>query len=159
MESHKKEIEYKFLVKSGEWKKNAKGVLYKQGYLSTELGRVVRVRLEGENAKLTIKGKKTGPEGAEFEYDIPKKDAEYILENLCLKPLIEKTRYNIEFEGNIWEVDEFYGENEDLVLAELEVESTKQKFNKPDWIGKEVTNDPKYKNANLVSNPFSNWRK
>ncbi len=154
-----KEIEFKFLVASNKWRKNAKGITYRQGYLSTDPGRVVRVRLEGEIGKLTIKGKRKGPEADEFEYGIPKPDAEYLLEHLCLKPLIEKTRYKIEFDGNIWEVDEFHGVNKGLILAEIEVESKDQKFRKPVWIGEDVTKDPGYRNANLVANPYSKWKK
>ena len=152
------EIEYKFLVSSDEWRKNATGEIYKQGYLSNENETTVRVRLEGGKAKLTIKGKKEGPSGKEFEYDIPYDDAVYILENLCIKPLIEKKRYKIEYDGFIWEVDEFYGENKGLILAEIEVESTDQKFSKPNWIGEDVTADQRYKNSNLVKNPYKNWK-
>ena len=154
-----KEIEYKFLITSSDWQKGAEGVEYRQGYLSTDPGRVVRVRLEGEVGKLTIKGKRNGPEADEFEYEIPKPDAEYLLEHLCLKPLIEKTRYKIEFEGNIWEVDQFHGVNEGLIFAEIEVQSKNQKFQKPNWIGKDVTKDSRYRNANLVANPYSKWKK
>jgi adenylate cyclase len=157
-DSHK-EIEFKFLVTNDEWRNKAKGIKYKQGYLSTDPERVVRIRLDGNAGILTIKGKRKGPEADEFEYEIPKKDAEYMLDNLCLKPLIEKTRYKIEFEGNIWEVDEFHGVNEGLILAEIEVSSKDQKFQKPLWIGKDVTNDPRYRNANLVANPYSKWGK
>ena len=159
MNRKNQEIEYKFIVTSNEWKKNSKGVYYKQGYLSTENKRTVRVRLEGEISKLTIKGEKTGPSGKEFEYEIPYEDAVYILENLCLKPLIEKKRYKINYDGFIWDVDEFLGENEGLVIAEIELDKIDRKFNKPNWIGENVTLDPKYKNANLVKNPFKNWKK
>ena len=151
------EIEYKYLVISDEWKKEVEGVLYKQGYLLVEKIKTVRVRLEGETAKVTIKGEKIGPSGKEFEYDIPFNDAVYILENLCIKPLIEKKRYKIKYEGFIWDVDEFFGENEGLVLAEIELESIDQKFSKPGWAGENVTDDPKYKNSNLVKNPYKNW--
>lgn len=151
------EIEYKFLVTSDDWKKNLDGIYYKQGYLTIDNKRTVRVRLEGERSKLTIKGEKKGPSGKEFEYEIPFDDAVYLLEYLCLKPLIEKIRYNIKYDGFIWEIDEFLGDNEGLVLAEIELKSVGQTFNKPDWVGENVTNDPKYKNANLVKNPFNNW--
>lgn len=153
------EIEYKFLVTSNEWKKKSGGVFYKQGYLSVDKKKTVRVRTEGKKAKLTLKGEKTGPSGKEFEYEIPYKDAEYILDNLCIKPLIEKKRYKIKYDGFTWDVDEFFGENEGLVLAEIELESIDQKFKKPDWVGEDVTRDPKYKNANLVKNPFIKWKK
>lgn len=152
------EIEYKFLVTSDEWKKNAEGVFYRQGYLSIDNKRTVRIRLEGKISKFTIKGEKTGPSGKEFEYEIPFEDAVYILENLCIRPLIEKKRYKIKFETFTWDVDEFFNENEGLVLAEIELLNVDQKFNKPGWIGENVTGDPKYKNANLVKNPFKNWK-
>ena len=151
------EIERKYLVKSEAWKENSKGVLYRQGYLSIAPGRTVRVRLEGEAGKITIKGKKQNGSGDEFEYDIPGDDASYLIDHLCLKPIIKKLRYKISFRGNIWEIDEFLGENLGLILAEIELDSPEQKFEKPDWIGEEVTEDPKYKNANLVNNPYSRW--
>ena len=159
MNHNNQEIEYKFTVISDDWRKNSKGVFYKQGYLSTENKRTVRVRLEGEVSKLTIKGVKTGPAGKEFEYEIPVDDAVYILENLCIKPLIEKKRYKVNYDGFIWDVDEFLGENEGLVVAEIELDRIEQEFNKPGWVGKNVTGDPRYKNANLVRNPFKNWKK
>lgn len=157
MSKKNKEIERKFLVISDNWKKNSQGVLYRQGYLSIERDRTVRVRLEGEEGKLTIKGKKDKGAGDEFEYDIPGDEAAYLIDRLCLKPVVEKMRYKINFHGNIWEVDEFFGENLGLVLAEIELDSADQKFEKPGWIGEDVTEDPKYKNASLVKNPFNTW--
>ncbi|NCS88916.1 MAG: adenylate cyclase [Ignavibacteria bacterium CG2_30_36_16] len=154
-----KEIEYKFTVASVEWEKDSSVKYYKQGYLSIEKGRTVRIRLEGDKAKLTIKGEKVGPEGAEFEYDIPLEDAQNILEKLCLKPLIEKSRYFVNYAGKLWEVDEFCGENSGLLLAEIELDNQTDIFEKPPWLGKDVTNDPKYKNANLVNYPFNRWSK
>ena len=151
------ETERKFLVNSGKWKENAKGIIYKQGYLSTEPGRTVRIRLEGEKGKLTIKGEKKKGSGDEFEYNIPGDEAAYIIKNLCLKPVIEKIRYKINFNGKTWEVDEFSGENLGLVIAEIELDSPDEKFEKPDWAGKDVTEDQRYKNANLVGKPFSKW--
>lgn len=152
------EIERKFLVKNNRWRKAAKGVVYQQGYLSTDSSRTVRVRLEGKLGKLTIKGKKIGVAGDEFEYDIPTNDAKYLLDNLCKKPTIKKTRYRVSFENFIWEVDVFEGENKGLVLAELELKRADQKFKTPGWIGKEVTRDHRFRNANLVANPFSKWK-
>ena len=151
------EIERKYLVKSDAWKENSQGVLYRQGYLSIEPERTVRVRLEGEAGKITIKSKKQNGSGDEFEYDIPGDDAAYLIDHLCLKPIIEKLRYKISFRGNIWEIDEFLGENLGLILAEIELDSPEQKFEKPDWIGEDVTEDPKYKNASLVKNPYNGW--
>jgi len=151
------EIEKKYLVESDVWKGSAQGILFRQGYLSIEPGRTVRVRLEGEEGKLTIKGRKENGAGDEFEYDIPGDEAAYLIDHLCLKPYIEKMRYKINYKGNTWEIDEFFGENLGLILAEIELDSMDQKFEKPDWIGEDVTEDSRYKNANLVKNPFSSW--
>jgi CYTH domain-containing protein len=93
----------------------------------------------------------------EYEYEIPGADAEAMLDDLCEKPLIEKMRYKIEFQGLVWEVDEFFGENQGLLIAEVELESEDQPFTKPEWVGEEVTGDPKYFNANLIHHPYSNW--
>ena len=152
-----KEIERKYLVISDEWKGKSQGVLYRQGYLSTNPERTVRVRLEGEQGKFTIKGEKKSGAGDEYEYNIPGDEAAYIIDHLCIKPVIEKMRYKIEYKGNNWEVDEFFGENLGLILAEIELDSVDQSFEKPPWIGEDVTEDPKYKNANLVRKPFSRW--
>ena len=151
-----KEIERKFLVNGDAWKRS-KGTLYRQGYLSTVKERTVRVRLEGERAVLTIKGITRGATRAEFEYEIPFEDAEQLLDDLCERPLIEKTRYKIEHAGLTWEVDEFLNENTGLVVAEVELESEDQQFDLPEWLGEEVTRDPRYYNANLVSHPFTKW--
>ena len=150
------EIERKFLVNGDAWKRS-KGTLYRQGYLSTVKERTVRVRLEGERAVLTIKGITRGATRAEFEYEIPFEDAEQLLDDLCERPLIEKTRYKIEHAGLTWEVDEFLNENTGLVVAEVELESEDQQFDLPEWLGEEVTRDPRYYNANLVSHPFTKW--
>lgn len=157
MSGQNKEIERKFLVTSDKWKGNVQGVLYRQAYLSIEPERTVRVRLEGEAGKLTIKGIKENGAGDEFEYDIPGDEAVYLIDHICLKPVIEKMRYKINLHGNIWEVDEFFGENLGLVLAEIELNSVDQKFDRPDWIGEDVTEEPKYKNASLVKYPFNRW--
>lgn len=156
--SKRLEIERKFLVKNNGWQKGVKGVKYQQGYLSTDSARTVRVRLEGKLGKLTIKGKKIGIAGDEFEYDIPANDAKYLLDNICEKPTIKKTRYRVPFENLIWEVDVFEGENKGLVIAEVELNRPDQKFKIPSWIGKEVTQDRRFRNANLVANPFSMWK-
>jgi adenylate cyclase len=157
MTEQNREIEKKFLVTSAKWKGKNKGVPYRQGYLSIEQGRTVRVRLEGDKGRLTVKGKKVNGAGDEFEYVIPADEAAYIIDHLCLKPVIEKRRYKIEYGGNTWEVDEFLGENQGLILAEIELNSVDQIFEKPEWAGDDVTEDHKYKNANLVINPFSKW--
>lgn len=152
------EVERKFLVVNDSWRDAATGVLFRQGYLCTEPERTVRVRLAGERGKLTIKGKAVGISRAEYEYPIPAAEAVELLDNLCLRPLIEKTRYRIEYAGRLWEVDEFHGVNAGLLLAEIELETEDQAFALPDWVGKEVSDDSRYYNSNLVREPFKNWR-
>lgn len=152
-----KEIERKFLVNGLEWKNLAKGTEYRQGYLSTVKERTVRVRTIDSAGYLTIKGISTGATRLEFEYEISVADAHEMLDKLCEKPLIEKKRYKIEYGGLIWEVDEFFGENDGLVVAEVELENENQEINKPEWIGKEVTNDPRYFNSNLTKTPYTKW--
>ena len=151
------EIERKFLVKGNEWRSLATGTLYRQGYLSRKKGCSVRVRLVGNQGYLTIKGLTQGCSRAEYEYPIPGEDAQEMLANLCETPLIEKTRYKIEHAGLIWEVDEFAGENQGLIIAEVELTDENQSIELPDWIGKEVSEDPRYYNANLVQHPYSQW--
>jgi CYTH domain-containing protein len=152
-----REIERKYLVKSQEWKKDSKGILIKQGYLSTSLKRIVRVRIEGKKGFLTVKSMRSDILRDEFEYEIPYKDADYLLKNICIKPLIEKKRYKINFHGMTWEIDEFDGANKGLIIAEIELSSKSQQFEKPIWIGEEVTGEPKYLNVNLVKTPFNTW--
>lgn len=152
------EIERKFLVKSPEYKKLGRGIYIRQGFLSTAKDRVVRIRIIGHQAYLTIKGINKGATRSEFEYEIPGEDAEFMMNELCEKPIIEKYRYRIKAADLIWEVDEFKGLNEGLVVAEIELLSEDQQFDIPDWIGQEVTNDPRYYNSNLIRNPFSNWK-
>lgn len=154
-----KEIEKKFLLTGDDWRHLGTGEFYCQGYLNSEKGRTVRVRIINDRGILTIKGPNAGATRLEYEYDIPVEDAREILHELCQKPLIEKTRYKVPFAGFIWEVDEFKGENEGLLFAEIELEYEGQSFDKPSWIGREVTDDSRYYNANLVTNPFANWAK
>jgi CYTH domain-containing protein len=151
------EIERKFLVHGDDWR-NAESIAYRQGYLNTSKQRTVRVRVAGDKAYLTIKGITQGATRQEFEYAIPIQDATTMLDDLCEKPLIEKRRYRVTHGGMNWEVDEFFGDNQGLVLAELELESEDQTFDKPAWLGKEVTSDPRYYNANLVQQPYATWR-
>ena len=150
-----KEIERKFLVKEGAWR-NEKGTQYRQGYLNSVKERVVRVRTIDDKAYLTIKGLTVGASRLEFEYEIPRPDADQLLD-ICEQPLIEKTRY-IVVEGEfVWEIDEFIGENEGLIVAEVELESEDQDFPRPAWVGKEVTGDPRYFNSNLIKKPYKMW--
>jgi adenylate cyclase len=151
------EIERKFLVRDDRWRSLGQGVLLRQGYLSSSPERIVRVRIEGDRAMLTIKGRTHGATRAEWEYPIPTADAQAFLDNLCERPLIEKYRYRIPFDGLVWEVDEFLGENAGLIVAEVELESEDQPFARPEWIGDEVTHDARYFNANLLRHPYSKW--
>ncbi len=151
------EIERKFLVRGDDWRDLGQAILLRQGYLSSDPERVVRVRTEGEKAMLTIKGKNFGASRGEWEYPIPMADAQYMLDHLCQRPIIEKYRARIPYQGMTWEVDEFLGENAGLLVAEIELTAQDQAFAKPDWIGEEVTQDARYYNANLVRHPFSKW--
>ena len=151
------EIERKFLVKGDEWRSLATGIVYRQGYLSTKKDCSVRVRLVGDRGYLTIKGLTQGFSRAEYEYTIPAEDAQDMLDNLCARPLIEKTRYKIEYAGLTWEVDEFAGENQGLIVAEVELTQTNQQIELPDWIDQEVSDDPRYYNVNLIQHPYRQW--
>lgn len=134
------------------------GTVYRQGYLSTVKERTVRVRTIGDKGYLTIKGITVGATRLEYEYEIPVAEADELLDELCERPLIEKRRRKFEFEGLTWEVDEFFGQNAGLIVAEVELGDEQQQFNKPGWIAQEVTDDARYFNANLVSTPFSRWK-
>ena len=151
------EIERKFLVVGKDWKDGVHGRRLRQGYLSLDKERTVRVRVAGEAAWLTVKGLTTGLARQEFEYAIPPADAHQLLDELCLRPLIEKTRYELSHAGHRWEVDEFEGANAGLVVAELELEHPDEAFARPSWLGREVSDDPRYFNASLVRHPFRDW--
>ncbi len=144
-------------MKGEAWKALAAGTVYRQGYLSTVKERTVRVRTVGEKGFLTIKGVTTGVTRAEFEYEVPAADANAMLDGLCEKPLVEKTRYRIPLDGYTWEVDEFHGDNDGLVVAEVELKSADEKPPLPEWVGEDVSSDPRYFNSNLVKKPFKTW--
>ena len=152
-----KEIERKYLVRDNAWRGQDSGKRYRQGYLSIVKERTVRVRTTGDKGFITIKGISVGATRSEYEYEIPLADAIEMLDRLCARPLIEKTRYRIPNEGLVWEIDEFEGENRGLIIAEVELKDETQSIKLPGWIGQEVTGDPRYFNANLVANPFSQW--
>jgi adenylate cyclase len=152
-----KEIERKFLVKNDSWRGQDNGKRYRQGYLSTVKERTVRVRTAGDKGFLTVKGITVGASRPEYEYEIPVADANEMLDQLCERPLIEKTRYRISHTGLVWEVDEFDGENRGLITAEVELKDEHQSVTLPGWVGQEVTGDPRYFNANLVAKPFTTW--
>ena len=151
------EIERKFLLKNDAWRNLADGVHYRQGYLNSAKERTVRVRIINNKGFLTVKGSNIGATRLEFEYEIPKNECDIMLAHLVEKPVIEKIRYKIDYKGFTWEIDEFFKENRGLIVAEIELESEDQKFEIPGWIGKEVTNDPRYFNSNLINNPYTNW--
>lgn len=153
------EIERKYKVKDLSFKNLAEGILYRQGYLAMSPNSTVRVRVYNNRGFLTVKGAVTGFERAEFEYEIPFDDAQNMLDSLCHKPIIEKYRYKINYEGFTWEVDEFIGENSPLVIAEIELSRPDEKFPVPEWVGEEVTGDKRYYNSKLVKNPYSKWLK
>jgi CYTH domain-containing protein len=154
-----KETERKFLVTGSSWRRGAQGTLLRQGYLNSDKNRCVRIRTVGTNAYLTVKGLTVGYTRAEFEYAIPLEDCESMLENLAEKPIIEKTRYRIDAgNGLTWEIDEFHGVNEGLIVAEIELPDERTPFAKPDWLGREVSEDPRYFNSNLIARPYTSWK-
>lgn len=153
------EIERKFLLKNEKWRENvSNSVIYKQGYLSSQSTSSIRVRISNKQAWLNIKSATIGTQRAEYEYEIPLTDANEILANLCLKPVIEKTRHFVTHENHLWEIDEFDGENAGLIVAEIELNSVDETFIKPEWLGEEVTQDVRYYNNNLAREPYSQWR-
>ena len=151
------EIERKFLVVDDTWSAGAVGTVFRQGYLSTVKERTVRVRVAGDRAFLTIKGLTVGAVRSEFEYEIPVADANQMLDELCERPLIEKTRYEVVADGLTWEIDAFAGVNDGLIVAEVELDDEAQEIVLPAWVGEEVTHDPRYFNSNLIAHPFSEW--
>ncbi|MBF0620757.1 MAG: CYTH domain-containing protein [Magnetococcales bacterium] len=152
-----KEIERRFLVKGDAFKSLAEGVSFRQGFLSTVKERVVRVRIAGGKGTMTVKGLTRGFTKTEFEYEIPVENAQIMLDDLCEQPIIEKKRYSIPMGDLVWEVDDFFGVNEGLKIAEVELASEDQPFDRPEWLGEEISNDPRYFNSNLVQSPYSEW--
>lgn len=152
-----KEIERKFLVVGDAWRSLAEGVMIRQGYLNSDKLRTVRIRTVGDVAFMTVKGPTVGITRMEFEYPIPYDDCLAMLEHLAEVPVIEKKRYKIPMGNFMWEVDEFFGVNAGLIVAEIELPSEDTPFEKPDWIGEEVSGDPRYFNSSLVSHPYTTW--
>lgn len=153
-----KEIEHKYLTVNDDWRENADdGIHIIQGYMGSNDKSSVRIRVNGDSANLNIKSKTIGIERSEYDYPIPLDDATEMLDSLCDKPFIEKTRYHVIHDHHEWEVDVFAGENEGLIVAELELSSPDEAFTLPDWIGKEVSDDPRYYNICLVTHPYKNW--
>lgn len=153
------EIERKYLVDLERWAPRDAGTHLVQGYLSSHPDRVVRVRIAGDAAKLTIKGRTTGITRAELEYDIPVADARSMLDTMCERPLIDKHRFREQVGRHTWEIDVFHGDNDGLVIAEVELEAETDEPELPDWVGREVSDDPRYFNANLLKAPYSSWTK
>ena len=151
------EIERKFLVQGDAWKTLGEPVFFRQGYLSSQKERTVRVRIEGDRAVITIKGKSVGAVRGEWEYPIPVQDAAELLDGLCEQPLIEKYRRKITNGAHVWEVDEFLGANAGLVVAEIELGAEDEAFDQPEWVADEVTDDARYYNSNLIRHPYANW--
>ncbi len=152
------EIERKFLVCDDSWEPQAhRGTIYRQGYLPCQQSASVRVRVAAEKGYLNIKSAAFSVRRKEFEYEIPLHDAEDLLDTLCQKPLIEKIRYLVDFGKHTWEVDVFEGENDGLVLAEVELKSPDEPFELPGWAGEEVSDDPRYYNPYLIERPYKTW--
>ncbi len=154
------EIEHKFLLANDDWRESVShSIRYRQGYLSSQPTSSIRVRTSNEQAWLNIKSATIGTHRHEYEYEIPLADADEILNELCRKPLIEKTRYFVQDNGHTWEIDEFDGDNQGLIVAEIELSEIGASFAKPSWLGEEVTDDLRYYNNNLSTNPYSTWDK
>jgi adenylate cyclase len=154
------EIERKFLVDHKKWRQLSKrpGKHYHQGYLADDANCTVRIRVAGKTGFITIKGRSKGISRAEYEYKIPANEAAELIAGLA-KSAVEKTRYRVKFAGKVWEIDEFAGDNQGLIMAEIELQSENEPFEKPDWITAEVSDDDRYYNSNLSKNPFKNWGK
>jgi CYTH domain-containing protein len=152
------EIERKFLLANDGWRGQGIPTRMRQGYMVADAVRTVRVRIEGERAVITIKGQSTGASRGEWEYEIPMADATELLDGLCEQPQVEKIRHRIEHAGHTWEVDEFLGLNAGLVVAEIELDAEDEAFEKPDWIGQEVTGEKRYYNSSLIRMPYAQWQ-
>ena len=152
------EIERKFLLKNAHWRQQSEAKTHMvQGYLSVSPEATVRVRIAADRAFLTLKGKRTNYSASEFEYSVPVEDAHQILNQMCHYPPVEKWRHIVKHRGHVWEIDEFLGSNAGLCVAEIELESADDEFSIPEWLGKEVSHDPRYTNARLAQHPYSTW--
>ncbi len=151
------EIERKFLVTGDGWRGLGDGVLYRQGYIARTQDRTVRVRVAGEKGYLTIKYRGEGIARSEFEYDIPLEEAQALLDGLAPGEIIEKLRHTFEYEGSVWEVDEFLGANRGLIVAEIELDAEDQAFSRPPWLGEEVSKVSRYLNVELSRLPYTAW--
>ncbi|MGJ0486302.1 MAG: CYTH domain-containing protein [Methylomicrobium sp.] len=153
------EVEHKFLLANEDWRQEIEcSEIFRQGYLSSQPTSSIRVRICEHRAWLNIKSATIGTHRLEYEYEIPLADGQEILTHLCRKPLIEKTRHYVRHGNNLWEIDEFEGANQGLIVAEIELDEIGQSFEKPTWLGAEVTDDLRYYNNNLALHPYSEWR-
>jgi CYTH domain-containing protein len=154
------EIERKFLVNKEKWDQviKARKSLYRQGYIVSDPGKTIRVRLTDKDAFLTIKGLTVGASRPEFEYNIPVEEAQQLLDTFC-DSIVSKIRYFIPHGNHLWEVDEFLEDNEGLIVAEIELKAENESFSLPDWVGVEVTSEKKYSNSNLAAKPFKSWNR
>lgn len=153
------EIERKFLVTSDAWRQQVtRQMILKQGYFGAAKKASIRIRISGDSANINIKSATLDIVRKEYEIPIDLNDAEEMLEDLCERPVIEKVRYLVPFGNHVWEVDEFSGDNQGLLVAEIELSSPDEEFEKPEWLGDEVSHDERYYNVCLVKNPYKNWR-
>ncbi len=152
------EIERKFLLQSDAWREEVhESTRLVQGYLSRGEKSAIRVRVKGKEAHLNVKHSLDGINRLEYEYEIPLKDAEELLEHVALKPLIDKTRHCVKRGDHLWEIDEFYGDNAGLIVAEIELGDADETFEQPDWLGEDVSLDQRYYNSNLSKVPYTQW--
>jgi len=152
------EIERKFLLANDDWREEVvRSSRIRQGYLGKLDRASVRIRVDGEKANINVKSATLGMRRMEYEYEIPLDEAEEMLDQLCEQPQVDKTRYIVEHGSHVWEIDEFYADNAGLIVAEVELKSETESFEKPSWLGEEVTEDPRYYNVNLIKHPFKNW--
>jgi adenylate cyclase len=152
------EIERKFLVDHEKWQqlKKPAGTHYRQGYLLNDDHRTIRIRVTETEGFVTFKGASSGISRKEYEYKIPVEDGIELLDGFAVSE-VEKVRYRIDYEGKLWEVDEFWGDNEGLIMAEIELKNETEEFGQPDWITHEVSNDDRYYNSSLSTHPFKKW--
>jgi adenylate cyclase len=152
------EIERKFLGRSDAWRSQVSHrTLMRQGYMSSGSRCSIRARVAGDQAWLNLKAKRSGTTRLEYEYAIPVEDANEMLNELCDGPLIEKYRHEVRIGGHVWEIDEFLGDNAGLIVAEIELTDENEPFERPDWLGEEVTADERYYNFNLAKRPYTTW--
>ena len=152
------EVERKFLVCNDSWRSQTyKHAHYRQGYLSSDKGCSIRVRIAGDRGYLNIKSATLSVTRKEYEYQIPREDADELLDQLCHGPLIEKTRYFVKSGNHVWEIDLFEGDNAGLIVAEIELAHEDEPFARPEWLGEEVSHDPRYYNVCLVKHPYKDW--